>query len=444
MVRTIQNQIESLEALARYTPADLGEFTVAGLRSRARDCGINSVQRGDSAIAISKARKAEIIQGITLATEAHRKAARVDEVEAEFSEEELREIRREVSEDSLELGVELPQVADRYLSRIAEETKELWDAEKQEWKPTSTELHTIAVRMVRYLDNYVSNKTKDTLAPTTKRQYRLIIEKHMIRYAKERFSGDFYYGKLLENISYVFKGMCRVMVDDASQEKRNYKKKSAKKRASRAAIDPSKAIERAARVLRELDSGTKKTAWKDVSIALALVTGRRMAEIHQTAEFDPVGDGLVRFTGQCKTKGSSADYYRENPSYEIPVLVPVEDVLKGLAWLEERGKRIAKDGDIRQVNRRYSKELGIEVKGWAEDGIRLVRASKSDAGIGAPEDITYHSLREIYALVCSEVMRSDEEEQAVSYVSSILGHGTEDEVTPQAYQSKFTLADLAA
>ncbi|MEC4807395.1 MAG: hypothetical protein SAJ72_24445 [Jaaginema sp. PMC 1080.18] len=40
--------------------------------------------------------------------------------------------------------------------------------------------------------------------------------------------------------------------------------------------------------------------WEDVSCAIALVTGRRMAEIHLSATFEQIGEYEIAFTGQLR------------------------------------------------------------------------------------------------------------------------------------------------
>jgi Telomere resolvase len=78
--------------------------------------------------------------------------------------------------------------------------------------------------------------------------------------------------------------------------------------------------------------GTRATPF-DTAAALGLLTGRRTVEIFKTAQFTPVNEHAVLFSGQAK-KGDLA----EAVPYEIPVLSPPELINSALARL-----RLAKD-----------------------------------------------------------------------------------------------------
>jgi len=144
-----------------------------------------------------------------------------------------------------------------------------------------------------------------------------------------------------------------------------------------------------------------KTAWKQVSASLALVTGRRMAEIHQTAIFEQIGDRLLKFSGRLKTGSNSS---RESV-YEIPTLIDAGLCIEGLEWLKRYGKRLDNEGDPLRVNGKYSKDLSHEIKtNWyvvADDVWKEVETLEGKDPKDSKASMSYHKLRACYH-VCSK------------------------------------------
>ena len=169
--------------------------------------------------------------------------------------------------------------------------------------------------------------------------------------------------------------------------------------------------------------------WLDLSCALALATGRRMGEIHMSAEFRPIeGEShKLTFTGQLKGKSrkvSGVPLHRHE--FTIPTLVPAQLVINGLGILAELDKRLPYESswsyekiteESPKVNRRFSKDLNLRTKDekWSvlEDGM------------------TYHKFRGAYlraALAEADVDAFD----YIDYARSVLGD--KDEATIKAYQ----------
>lgn len=200
---------------------------------------------------------------------------------------------------------------------------------------------------------------------------------------------------------------------------------------NRKELDLSKFVKQAVEVLEATKDDTLlKITWEDVSCALALATGRRMAEIHLSAEFQPVeGDEYaVMFTGQLKGKDRKAVFdngrlvdtsdgkdVRYVP-FIIPTVVKAELVISGLNYLKENGKRLAKSEDTTRVNARYSKALSGKVKAnW--DFIPNPPTPK--------EGTSYHKFRAAYFLLClvnKEVNPMD----ALDYITILLGDTSKD------------------
>ncbi len=152
----------------------------------------------------------------------------------------------------------------------------------------------------------------------------------------------------------------------------------------------------------------KAPDWKKVSIALAIATGRRMAEIHLTSsQFEYVDKTTCNFTGQLKVKGDAFEYFEKNPAYPIPVLVNAQLVCDAHEWLKRNSKTVE---DTRVAANRYTKDLS-----------EVMKLLKNRFGI-EHDFFTYKGLRTIYAQVCSQVFNNNDPDNTL-YLARILGHG---------------------
>lgn len=140
--------------------------------------------------------------------------------------------------------------------------------------------------------------------------------------------------------------------------------------------------------------------YKKISIGLAVLTGRRMAEILYTGEFDAVDSNHVFFTGQLKQN--------DNQGYEIPVLCDANLIVKALSNL--RVLRSYKS--IKNVNEKESGYLNKEVKKHFD------KYSKG---------LSMHDLRRFYAYVCYHYnfhleAKAENRQTFDGYTKQILGH----------------------
>ena len=191
---------------------------------------------------------------------------------------------------------------------------------------------------------------------------------------------------------------------------------------NRVELDLSPFLKQAYEVLRQVAKGAYKedVEWRDVSCALALVTGRRMGEVHLSGEFTQVSEYEVSFKGQLKGKSRKVKVGEKKLAlrdyeFSIPTLVKAELVVKGIAWLEANGKRFERDEEPERVNRRWSKVLSERVG----DEWRLF------------EGMTYHKFRGAYFRACVENARIDPYDWE-DYAKSILGD--DDSATIKAYK----------
>lgn len=196
---------------------------------------------------------------------------------------------------------------------------------------------------------------------------------------------------------------------------------------NRLELDLSPFLKEAHRVLTLAEEGATlaDVEWRDVSCAIALVSGRRMAEVHLSGEFKVTGDYQLAFKGQLKGKarkvkvsaddGTKKDVMLRDFEYTIPSLVRAELVVKGIEWLDANGKRFPKDEPQERVNARWSKVLSERVKNeW-----RLF------------DDMTYHKFRGAYFAACVRNAESEGSVKAVDferYAFQILGDNDSDTV----------------
>lgn len=204
---------------------------------------------------------------------------------------------------------------------------------------------------------------------------------------------------------------------------------------NRLELDLTPFIKEAHRVLTLAANGATlaDVEWRDVSCAIALVCGRRMAEIHLSGEFRVVDDYRLGFTGQLKGKsrkikvkqddGDKKEIMLRDFEFIIPSLVKADLVVKGIKWLDENGKRFPKDEPQERVNARWSKVLSERVKDeWA-----------------LFDEVTYHKFRGAYLAAC---VRNAEAEGSVKnvdfeqYAFQILGDN--DSATVGRYK-RFTI-----
>lgn len=139
-------------------------------------------------------------------------------------------------------------------------------------------------------------------------------------------------------------------------------------KSSRKVISLSSYLFKAEDVLTQVANGAtlSDVEWRDVSCAIALATGRRMAEIHLSAQFAHAGDYLLLFTGQLKGKNRKLNEQKiRDCEFSIPSLLPANLILRGMDFLEKNDKRFSATEDPEKVNRRWSKVLNERAKEWA-------------------------------------------------------------------------------
>lgn len=160
---------------------------------------------------------------------------------------------------------------------------------------------------------------------------------------------------------------------------------------------------------------TNPVSWKEVTYALALVTGRRMGELlgdHSRYYWE--GDCLM-FVGILKTAGLNK---QDVPVQTSPIVDP-SLVLSAFDWLTATGKRVPHT----KVNSRYSKALSTEM---------TLSVTQMRLASGLPGE--FKASRDFYAAYSADVLydRATENQSVESFVMSRLHHN--DLVTTSSYR----------
>ena len=156
-------------------------------------------------------------------------------------------------------------------------------------------------------------------------------------------------------------------------------------------------------------------SWKHLSFAIALATGRRMAEVHGDAtSFSVVDSGQVLFSGQLKTKTKGV-----NPPAVIPCVFDAYKVFGAWERLREVGRA---SYSPEAVHRSLSKALSTQMP---ED----IKAIK-----GACNLVAYKDNRDCYAAYC--LLSKPPQYSTNRYLAIIMGHGENDLGTASAYDKR--------
>ncbi len=162
---------------------------------------------------------------------------------------------------------------------------------------------------------------------------------------------------------------------DSVELSKNYRQSVQTKNREKTSIEISQLVADCRKTLDELNKG-QQPHWTKVSIALALGTGRRMAEIHALGQFEVTSEYILNFSGQAKTRGVED----AKTDYTIPTLFPAATLKRAIDYLDEQERRL--DPEVQKANRNAVN------KAFA---MALSRATDKYPGIN------YKGLRAIYA-----------------------------------------------
>lgn len=161
--------------------------------------------------------------------------------------------------------------------------------------------------------------------------------------------------------------------------------------------DPEKIVAVAVKLL-------KSDQWTDLVVGLAVLTGRRLAEVLKTGKFYPCTRYTVTFAGQLKRKDKVLD------PYEIPVLCEATQVLDACERL--RGLLDCSALEVEQISQEYSPAVRETANRWFRDLIP-VRAGH--------DDLYTHLFRTIYGRIALHWYCPPRVNE-LQYLATIQGH----------------------
>lgn len=201
---------------------------------------------------------------------------------------------------------------------------------------------------------------------------------------------------------YFYSQLLSFQREDSVELAKTYKQQVKGKNREKQDIKISDLVTDCRKTLDDLSEG-KQPHWTKVSIAVALGTGRRMAEVHSLGQFEVTGDYQLHFSGQAKTRGVDD----AKTDYTIPTLFPAATLKRAIEYLDEQERRLEPElqkADRNAVNKAFA--------------MALSRATDKYPGIN------YKGLRAIYA-ECQWALLPDSErartEKHIKY-ADWLGH----------------------
>lgn len=394
-VRTAENISAQLETLAMITDEELMNLSVPKLREQLSLLGVNTIDRAGEDVKVSSARKKELLAALKALVDKQRMlnvATVPNEFEPEFNGLNPREIyNRLVEMLSLNAG------------QCAREIKVL--------------AHEVSVAIsVAYPDTADQLRFNVRCNARTK-VFRQVLELVLTEVQEGlRLVYDSWRQELL------LLSQNDTIVKTKTYEDKKEAKASTNEAGEAIVIDLQPMLDWATRVLEQArDQKLRKTAWKDVAIALGLVTGRRMfGEIlYELGTFEATGDYEV--TAYELSKGKAKDDEVQHIEH-LTVLCHSSLVVAGKQWLIDFGKvqpatrpatAFTKVNDREKANDKYSSDMS---KYWREFAKSFGIPEQSPNG----QKITVHCLRKLYVMKAVEAVagfRSRGKEAA-----RLLGH----------------------
>ena len=411
-VRTVESINENIEALLKYSDEDLKAFPAKVLLHKLRLAGASYFLRDGKTTSTSLASKDELIQTLKKVTE--RKVIQTSAVE-------LIENYREAALIDVETRTDLGSKGNYFFELIRKSTLASWNVDTQKFNPPSGDLYKIGIEVTAYITS-LTGLEGYTAAASTKLNYSTKLRKIALQLAHTGLiHEDWMLNRVIEDIETVWSLVRAGNKQLAIEKKDADKAQLSSRQQTLEEVNIDSLLTKAVDLLEKLDfDNPVKGHWKDVSIALALTTGRRQSEIHFSGSFrEGENDHELIFVGQLKGK-SLAD--KISTEMSIPTLIPTHLILKGIVWLHLVERRYESP---LMVNNVCAKPLGLQTK------------EKWGSAISLPK-IKYHGLRQLYAQAATKNFCPKTLHESV-YKGRILGHGIDDQTTPERYNSDYRL-----
>lgn len=408
-----------LQSLASETEDTLKQRTAAELRTILSSLGIKAITRNGINLPLSSGRKAEFLEAILQVLVPTHIAVQVI---PDLTEDGLKTLQEGLLKQDFDYESCQADVVERYYIELRKYVTGRWNEQTQTFLPPDGTLAILAA----------SFQTLVSREYPTIEQYHTRLNVKAARFngiekvIREQDANQWYLTALLDTFEN-FKTLVNKGFQDDSILKKQHKQESLNERhKAKSTVNITRALDWAHSILSRDDYG-KTTYWKDVCLALMLVTGRRpYSELLSTLSFEYVDESQVLFTGQAKCKGQ-----KESVPYAIPTLVDAKLVIRGYEFLKQY-KQILEGTDEERRNRaakRYSKDFGYYFQQWAE--LTLDWVERNEDG----KKLSPHCLRAFYALTAYK--RFGHGIGRNLYLARVLGHGEFDQQTAQSYSDDF-------
>jgi hypothetical protein len=373
MLTTIEIIQTNSKRFSSQTPQDWEKQTVTELRNKVRACGITNVLRDGELVKLSCSKKTELIDTLITITQPFRENPFVVEEKIEMpTAKKIFDSLLSIAKNSVSMGDDARQVAvhtDNILTRIYCNSASTRAGKRSVLKSQ--------IRGLMFNNNYQDINGLYDVHQTFERKF--------------------------SELNNVDSNVKKEFTNFANSEKKP--------------IEAEGLTDWAEVVLTDCNN------WKNVAIALAYTTGRRMfAEVlidgnHYTV----TSDSTIMFTGQAKRhpsylpEPSKVDSYEslDDEPYEFTTLVETSLVMNGFEYLLSLGKLTPVGDDIlaarKKSHTRHSRYLSEQIKRMT----KLIR-------VGRIEDLTVKTLRSLYS---SELVKDiGDSDERLRIVGTNLGH----------------------
>lgn len=373
--RTAENISQQLELLANLTDVEIASSTVDSIRKTLASLGINTIERNGSTVVVKSARKKELLTALqTLVNK-------------------QRALNIAVIPSNSDL---VPSLQEIDAQSIYERLASLTEVPHSKAEP---ELITLA----HEVSLAISKAYPDT--PEKARfNTRCNIKSQLVHDVLELMESSEIPG--LKSLCDLWREKLKAFTQADSKLKRRANEERVEVKALAAETGENTPVkfqpmlDWATAILEKASEGKlRKMAWKDVAIALGLVTGRRMyGEIlYELGTF--TATSAIHVTAHELSKGKAEDNEVEELQ-EMTCLCDSSLVVAGKQWLIKQGKvqpatrpitGFTKVDDRARANAKYASDLN---KYWRE-------VAKS---FGLPDSTTIHSLRKLYVTKAVELV----------------------------------------
>jgi len=166
--------------------------------------------------------------------------------------------------------------------------------------------------------------------------------------------------------------------------------------------------------------------WVDLTIFIALASGRRCIEVLKVGGFAPVDEAHVLFSGQAKTKSREA-----GGEYVIPILVNEGVFFEAFDRLRVQLDRLSFCG--MKISELDNDRINSSVAQRLNKYVRLFLGEPVDNLVGGSR-LTFKSLRAIYIKLAALKWHDAGAESVEIFYSRVLGHCDKDILTQASYK----------